>query len=180
MGLNRNVGTATRYPRFPLDDPFCYPWNLEDRSAHDEYSPTSATSLLVQHFFSRVFSLPRQLDPKRRRRSLFIESPGIGVDSSGRLSRRGVYSPLILLPSNLPKRLCRSSGSSLSLKTFPDDVYTSYKISAATAGSYHLRTLFLVVLSKLVITQSLLQIFHMCGKASTTTSKCVSNTRESR
>ena len=80
----------------------------------------------------------------------------------------------------LTKKPCRPSGSFLSPKTFPDDVYTSCKPSAATAGSCHLHTLFLAVLSELAITQSPLQIFPMCGKARTAAPKYVSNPRESQ
>ena len=179
MGSNRKVEAATRYPRFPLDDPSFYLWNLGDGSVRDEYSPTSAAFLLVQHSFCRAFSLPRRLDPKRRRGSLFIESPEIGVDSSGRFPRQGACSPLGLPPSSLPKRTCRSAGSSLRLKMFLNDVYTSYKLSVATTGSYHLRTLFLVALSEWTIAQPPLQISPMCGKALFMAPKCVSNPRKS-
>ena len=81
--------------------------------------------------------------------------------------------------SQLTKKPCRPSGSSPSLRMSLGDVYTSYKQSAATAGSCHLRTLFLVALSGLETTQSPPQIFPTCGKAPTTALKCASNTRES-
>ena len=82
--------------------------------------------------------------------------------------------------SSSQKKLCRPLESSLSLRMFPDDVYTSCKPSAATAWSYHLRTLFPAALSELAITRLPLQIFPTCGKAHTTPPKCASKTRESQ
>ena len=83
------------------------------------------------------------------------------------------------LASNLINTSHRPLGSSLSLTTFPDDVYTSYKPSAATPGSYRLPTLFLAVLSQLAITQLPPRIFPMYGKANMAVPKCVSKTRKS-
>ena len=77
-------------------------------------------------------------------------------------------------------RFFRPSESSLSPKTFPDDVCTSCKSSVATAWSYHLRILLPAVWSELAITRLPLQIFPMCGRARTTAPECVSNTRESQ
>ena len=62
---------------------------------------------------------------------------------------------------------------------FRDDVYASYKQSAATTRSYHLLTLFLVVSIKLATIQLEGKILPMCGMELSTAPKCISKPRES-
>ena len=143
--------------------------------AHNGYLPNPTASLLSQHIFSSLLPLSLPLHPKRWRRSLFVRSPGIGFDSAGGFSRQGARSPFCFPPAY--ETDFRSSTSSRPPMMLPDCVYKSCRLFAATTGSFHLRTLFLVASSNLAIIQSPLEALPKYGKGCTITLKCVSNVR---
>src|ERR1700753_86174 len=81
--------------------------------------------------------------------------------------------------SSLWNRLYRPSPSSRPRTMFPDCVCSSCGPFVATAGSYHLRTLFLVASPSLAITQWPLETLVKYGKGNTIAPRCVSNVRGS-
>ena len=62
------------------------PYHRWPLSARDVHFPSLTASPFTGHFFSRSAALSLRLDSKRRRRTVFDQPSGIGIDSASRFS----------------------------------------------------------------------------------------------